>query len=47
MSPSAPSLMDCVTLRSRQSQKVSVSPYALGTSAGLKPCNSKPFEWTE
>ena len=38
ISPSAPSLICCVMVRAFQSQKVSVSPYALGTSAGLKPC---------
>ena len=38
ISPSGPSLMVCTTSRFSQSQNVSVSPYAVGTSAGLKPC---------
>lgn len=35
--PSAPSLICCVMVRFCQSQKVRVSPYELGTLAGLKP----------
>ncbi len=35
--PSAPSLICCVMVRLCQSQKVRVSPYELGTFAGLKP----------
>lgn len=44
MSPSGPSLMVCTTSRFSQSQNVSVSPYAVGTSAGLKPCHSTSRE---
>lgn len=37
INPSAPSLICCVMVRFCQSQKVRVSPYELGTLAGLKP----------
>ena len=42
MRPSAPNLIVCTTLRSFQSQKVRVSPYAEATSAGLKPYIAHP-----